>query len=152
LSAIGAIDFAGGITIHTPAGVAAMVVSLCLQKRRNLEKLDMTYHNISLLVIGGAIIWAGWYAFNGCSALAGNASAAVALLNTHLSGCIAALMWVALTYRLDKCFHVTDCVNGAMAGLAGVTPGSGFVAPQAAVIIGFLVGAASWSISRPMHP
>jgi Amt family ammonium transporter len=61
LSALGAIDFAGGITIHSVAGWAGMIVSLMLQKRRNIEKLEMTHHNIPMLVTGGTIVWAGWY-------------------------------------------------------------------------------------------
>jgi len=148
LSGIGAIDFAGGVTIHTVAGVAAMVVSLMLQKRRNIEKLQMTHHNIPLLVIGGTIVWAGWYSFNGCSALAANATASLALLNTHISASVSGLTWVMLTYRQDKCFHVTDAINGAFAGLAGITPGSGFVASQGAFCIGLCVGVASWSTAK----
>jgi ankyrin repeat protein len=104
----------------------------------------MTHHNIPLLVIGGTLVWAGWYSFNGCSALAANVTAGLTLLNTHLSGSTGALCWVALTYRHDKCFHVTDIMNGAFAGLAGVTPCSGYAEPQGAVIIGLLTGVASW--------
>jgi Amt family ammonium transporter len=144
MSGFGVTDFAGGITIHTNAGVAGLVVSLVLQKRRNLEKLQMTHHNIPLLVIGGTLVWAGWYSFNGCSALAANVTAGLTLLNTHLSGSTAALCWVALTYRHDKCFHVTDIMNGAFAGLAGVTPCSGYAEPQGAFVIGLLTGVTSW--------
>ena len=140
----GALDFAGGMNIHTSAGCAGLVVSKMLAPRRNLEKLRMTHHNIPLLVIGGTIVWAGWYSFNGCSALAGTASAAAALLNTHLSASTSGLTWVLLTYRQDRCFHVTDMMNGAFAGLAGITPGSGWVPDWAAVVTGFLVGCASW--------
>lgn len=141
---MGCLDFAGGITIHTTAGVAAMVISLMLKPRRNVEKLVMTHHDISLLVIGGTIIWAGWYSFNGCSALVGGASAGAALLNTHLSASVSGLTWVLLTYRRDGCFHVTDMFNGAFAGLAGVTPGSGFIPSQAAFCYGIIIGTASW--------
>jgi len=148
MSGIGVTDFAGGVTIHTVAGVAGLVVSLCLQKRRNIERLEMTHHNISLLVIGGTIIWAGWYSFNGCSALAANATAGLALLNTHISASISGLTWVILTYRNDKCFHVTDVMNGSFAGLAGITPGSGFVASQGAFCIGIIIGICSWSTCK----
>jgi Amt family ammonium transporter len=144
LADLGAIDFAGGMNIHTSAGCAALVVSLMLAPRRNLEKLRMSHHNIPLLVIGGTIVWAGWYSFNGCSALGGNAVAANALLNTHLSACMSGLTWVFLTYRRDRCFHVTDMMNGAFAGLAGVTPGSGWIPDWAAVLTGLVVGVASW--------
>lgn len=144
MATMGCIDFAGGITIHTTAGVAAMVISLMLKPRRNVEKLAMSHHNISLLVIGGTIIWAGWYSFNGCSALVGGATAAAALLNTHISASVSGLTWVLLTYRRDGCFHVTDMFNGAFAGLAGVTPGSGFIPSQAAFCYGIIIGTASW--------
>jgi Amt family ammonium transporter len=142
---MGCIDFAGGITIHTTAGVAAMVISLMLKPRRNVERLAMTHHNISLLVIGGTIVWAGWYSFNGCSALVGGASAGAALLNTHISASVSGLTWVLLTYRRDGCFHVTDMFNGAFAGLAGVTPGSGWIPSQAAFCYGIIIGSASWN-------
>jgi Amt family ammonium transporter len=141
---LGAIDFAGGMNIHTSAGWAGLVVSKMLAPRRNLEKLRMSHHNIPLLVIGGTIVWAGWYSFNGCSSLAANTQAAHALLNTHLSACTSGLTWVFLTYRRDRCFHVTDMMNGAFAGLAGVTPGSGWIPDWAAVCTGILVGIASW--------
>ena len=77
------------------------MVSLVLQPRRNIEKLHMTHHNIPLLVIGGTLVWAGWYSFNGCSALAANVTAGLTLLNTHLSGSTGALCWVALA-RLGR--------------------------------------------------
>jgi len=144
MAELGCLDFAGGITIHTTAGVAAMVVSNMLKPRRNMERLAMTHHNISLLVIGGTIIWAGWYSFNGCSALVGGATAGAALLNTHISASVSGLTWVLLTYRNDGCFHVTDMMNGAFAGLAGVTPGSGFIPSQAAFCYGIIIGSASW--------
>jgi Amt family ammonium transporter len=150
LSALGAIDFAGGITIHSVAGWAGMIVSLMLQKRRNIEKLEMTHHNIPMLVTGGTIVWAGWYSFNGCSALVGGVQAANTLLNTHLSASLSGLCWVFLTYREDSCFHVTDIMNGAFAGLAGITPGSGFVNSQGAFVIGICVGCASWWTCRKL--
>jgi len=181
---LGAIDFAGGMNIHTSAGCAGLVVAKMLAPRRNLEKLRMSHHNIPLLVIGGTIVWAGWYSFNGedatsgrpmpssiihhhtaprskppprpllllapfllhpgCSSLAANSIAAHALLNTHLSASTSGLTWVFLTYRRDRCFHVTDMMNGAFAGLAGVTPGSGWIPDWAAVLTGIAVGVASW--------
>lgn len=110
MGALGVKDFAGGITIHTTAGVAALVVSVMLATRRNVKSLAMTHHNIPLLVVGGSLTWAGWYSFNGCSALAANSTAASALLKTHISACASGLTWVILTYRVDHCFHVRAVV------------------------------------------
>ena len=90
LAARGTMDFAGGITIHTSSGVAAFVVSLVLQRRKETDA--PTQHNVPLAIVGGSLIWAGWYSFNGGSATQANGQAAVALLNTHLSCCTAAFL------------------------------------------------------------
>ena len=141
---LGVMDFAGGIVIHTTSGVAAFTISLMLEKRKGLEHLSHSYHNLPVTVIGGVLIWAGWYFFNAGSSLSANFQAANALLNTHVAACMGGLVWVTLSYFRDGQFHLLDILNGALAGLAGITPGSGFVSSQSACFIGALVGVVSY--------
>lgn len=144
LSTLGVMDFAGGIVIHTTSGVAALTISMMLEKRKGLEHVTHSYHNLPVTVIGGVLIWAGWYFFNGGSALASNFQAANALLNTHIAACMGGLVWVTLSYFRDNQFHLLDILNGALAGLAGITPASGFVSSQSACFIGAFVGVVSY--------
>jgi Amt family ammonium transporter len=144
LSTLGVMDFAGGIVIHTTSGVAALTISLMLEKRKGLEHLTHSYHNLPVTVIGGVLIWAGWYFFNGGSALSANFQAANALLNTHIAACMGGLVWVTLSYFRDRQFHLLDILNGALAGLAGITPASGFVSSQSACFVGTFVAVVSY--------
>lgn len=143
IMALGVMDFAGGLTIHTSSGTAAFVAATYLQRREKLGERPQ-HHNMPLSILGGSLIWAGWYFFNGGSALKANAQAAVALLNTHLAGCAGALVWTALAYARDKHWHLSEIIGGAFAGLAAVTPGSGYVSPGSAIIIGILGGISSF--------
>lgn len=144
LSTLGVMDFAGGIVIHTTSGISALTISMMLEKRKGLEHLSHSYHNLPVTVIGGVLIWGGWYFFNGGSALSANFQAANALLNTHLAACMGGLVWVTLSYFRDGQFHLLDILNGALAGLAGITSGSGYVSSQSACFIGAVVGAVSY--------
>ena len=96
----GVLDFAGGLTIHATSGVAAVVVACFQERRRNFKTLctDGTAHNMPLFLIGGALVWAGWYSFNGGSALAANRLAASALVNTQISACASCLVWSLISY------------------------------------------------------
>jgi Amt family ammonium transporter len=91
-------------------------------------------------MIGTVLIWAGWYSFNGGSALAANDQSAYALVNTHMAACFSSLVWLCFSVIGSKKFSMTEVLSGTLAGLAGVTPGSGFVGPQAAAAIGLIVG------------
>lgn len=135
----GAIDFAGGTVIHAATGAAALVVITMLEKRKSHLSIGGG-HNIPFVVLGGSIIWAGWYSFNGGSALAANGIATTAVTNTHLSASCGALVWSILFKIIDGKWHVCGIINGALAGLAAITPGSGYVEPWAACIIGILAG------------
>lgn len=142
------VDFAGGITIHTSTGVAALAVSLVLQGRvkdtGDVGDHVQGRHNLPIAILGGALIWGGWYSFNGGSAYAANGQAALAVLNTHMSACSSACLWVVLTYWRDERWHLTEIMNGAFAGLAAVTPGSGFMSPGSALVVGVVGGASSY--------
>jgi len=142
----GVLDFAGGLTIHTTSGIAAVVVSMVLETRRGFhsESGIRNSHNVPLAAIGGIIIWAGWYSFNGGSALQANYQAASALLCTQISACFSTATWAVLLYVTEGTIPVTDVMGGALAGLAGITPASGYVDVVAAPFVGIASGLGSF--------
>ena len=150
LATWGVLDFAGGLTIHTSTGVAALSVTLVLSGRLKVHGLQ--HHNLPLAILGGSIIWGAWYSFNGGSAYKANGQAAIAVMNTHISACASALIWTLASYYRDSRWHLTEIMNGAFAGLAAITPGSGFVNPQAALLIGVGGGIASYGWVSHVKP
>lgn len=131
LANMGILDFAGGLTIHTSAGVGALVISFFLDKRKQTKAVvEGKASNLTLTMIGTVLIWAGWYSFNGGSALAANDQAAFAVINTHMSASFSSLMWLVLSYYMgNKKFSMVEVLSGTLAGLAAITPGSGFMSP-----------------------
>lgn len=141
LADLGVMDFAGGIVVHETAGLAALVVAIFLGGRRGFAKGDLTPpHNPGMVMIGAAMLWVGWFGFNAGSQLAADGGAAMALVVTHVSAATASLTW-ALYERIKhgKCSMV-GMVTGAIAGLASITPASGFVGPIGALVIGAVAG------------
>jgi ammonium transporter, Amt family len=136
----GVIDFAGGIVVHTTAGISALVVALMLGKRIGFPKTLMLPHSPALTVVGAGLLWVGWFGFNGGSALAANDAAASAIINTHVAASVAALVWMLVErIKVGKATAV-GFATGAIAGLATITPAAGTVGPGGAVIIGLLAG------------
>jgi Amt family ammonium transporter len=137
----GVIDFAGGIVVHTTAGVSALVVALMLGKRIGFPKTLMLPHSPSLTVAGAGLLWVGWFGFNGGSALAASDDgAAAAIINTHMAASVAALVWMLIErIKVGKSTAV-GFATGAVAGLATITPAAGSVGPGGAVIIGLMAG------------
>jgi Amt family ammonium transporter len=136
----GVIDFAGGIVVHTTAGVSALVVALMLGRRVGFPKTLMLPHSPALTVAGAGLLWVGWFGFNGGSALAANDAAASAIINTHVAASMAALIWLLIErIKVGKSTAV-GFATGAVAGLATITPAAGTVGPGGAVIIGALAG------------
>ncbi|MFY7835624.1 MAG: ammonium transporter [Novosphingobium sp.] len=134
----GTMDFAGGIVVHTTAGISALVVAMLLGKRAGFPKTLMLPHSPSLTMAGAALLWVGWFGFNGGSALAANDDAASAIINTHVAACVAALVWIAIEkLSVGKATSV-GFATGAIAGLATVTPAAGYIAPGAAMLFGAL--------------
>jgi Amt family ammonium transporter len=141
LAGQGTIDFAGGIVVHTTAGVSALVIALMIGPRRGFPDALQPPHSPGLTMAGAGMLWVGWFGFNGGSALAASGGAAMAILATHLAACAAALTWMALEWaRLGKPTSV-GLVTGAVAGLATITPASGYVGPMGAIAIGLAGGA-----------
>jgi Amt family ammonium transporter len=136
LSNLGVLDFAGGIVVHTTAGVSALVVAIMLGKRMGWPKTLMLPHSPALTVAGAAMLWVGWFGFNGGSALAATDDASSAILNTHIAASMAALVWILIEkFKVGKPTAV-GVATGAIAGLATITPAAGFVGPGASILIG----------------
>jgi Amt family ammonium transporter len=130
-------DFAGGIVVHETAGLAALVIAYLLGKRRNRTTPP---HNPGFVMLGAAMLWVGWFGFNAGSQLAADGAAAMALTVTHLSAAAASLSW-ALWERLKYGkASLVGMVTGTIAGLASITPASGFVGPLEAIVIGAIAG------------
>ena len=130
-------DFAGGIVVHQTAGLAALVLAAMLGERKDKSKPP---HNPGMVMIGAAMLWVGWFGFNGGSELAANGSAAMALTVTHISAAAASLTWIAYErIRYGKA-SLVGLVTGTIAGLASITPASGEVSPVEALIIGSIAG------------
>ncbi len=137
LSEWGVKDFAGGIVVHETAGLAALVLAVMLGPRRDPSKPP---HAPATVMIGASMLWVGWFGFNAGSQLAADGGAAMALVVTHISAAAAALSWaVAEKLRYGKSSMV-GLVTGAIAGLASITPASGYVGPIEALIIGSIAG------------
>ena len=135
-SRLGTMDFAGGIVVHTTAGVSALVAALLLGKRTGFPRTQMLPHSPALTMIGAAMLWVGWFGFNGGSSLTATDDAASAIINTHAAACAAALAWLAIEkISIGKPTSV-GFATGAIAGLATVTPAAGFIAPGAAILFG----------------
>ncbi|PTX55956.1 ammonium transporter [Litoreibacter ponti] len=130
-------DFAGGIVVHQTAGLAALVVAVFLGQRRDKSKPP---HNPGMVMIGAAMLWVGWFGFNGGSQLAADGTAAMALTVTHISAATASLSWALWErIRYGKA-SLVGMVTGTIAGLASITPASGSVGPVEALIIGGVAG------------
>jgi Amt family ammonium transporter len=140
-TAVGTRDFAGGIVVHTTAGVSALVAALILGKRQGFPRTLMLPHAPSLTMAGAALLWMGWFGFNGGSALAANDDAASAIINTHVAACMAAMVWLAIERVTVGKPTSVGFATGAVAGLATVTPAAGFISPGAAILFGAIAAA-----------
>jgi Amt family ammonium transporter len=140
LSKMGALDFAGGLVVHATAGVSALVLAGILGKRDGFPGELHPPHAPGLTMAGAAMLWVGWYGFNGGSALTASADAGMAILVTHMSACAAAAVWSAIEWLRFGRPSLVGAVTGVVAGLATVTPASGFVGPIGGVILGAASG------------
>jgi Amt family ammonium transporter len=141
---LGVLDFAGGIVVHTTAGVAALVACLVIGPREGYPHNPMPPHNLTMTVMGTGMLWVGWFGFNGGSALGANGNAAMAIVATQVSASAAAATWMAIEWLRQGKPSVLGIATGAVAGLAAVTPASGFVGPLGGLCIGVAAGALCW--------
>jgi ammonium transporter, Amt family len=140
LGKLGALDFAGGTVIHILSGVGALSAALIIGKRKGYRKEPIYPHNLTMTMIGAAILWFGWFGFNAGSALAANGVAGLAFFTTHIATATAALSWIIFEKIIRGKPTTLGFASGAVAGLVAVTPAAGFVTPLPAMVIGFVAG------------
>eukprot|EP01112_Ceratiomyxa_fruticulosa_P000278 TRINITY_DN10266_c0_g1_i1.p1 TRINITY_DN10266_c0_g1~~TRINITY_DN10266_c0_g1_i1.p1 ORF type:complete len:445 (-),score=64.35 TRINITY_DN10266_c0_g1_i1:232-1566(-) len=145
LADMGVVDFAGGIVIHTAAGSSSLVIALFMGRRKDFDKYGGEFppSNLPLAALGAALLFMGWFGFNSGSALAAGPIAVSAVVSTQIGGSCSAVMWIALAWFRGKP-SCTSILNGVIAGLAGITPASGFINSQSTIILGFIIGLASY--------
>jgi len=139
LASIGAIDFAGGMVVHISAGFAALALAVVVGKRAGYGQYTMEPHNIPMTLLGAALLWFGWFGFNGGSALAANGMAVNAIVVTNTAAAAGALSWMAISWYYGKPSSL-GMITGAVAGLGTITPAAGYVTPLIAVLIGAIAG------------
>ena len=138
---LGALDFAGGLVVHISSGIAALAAAILVGKRRDFGKAPMPPHNLTMTLTGTALLWFGWYGFNGGSALASGAGATAAFLVTHIAAGAGALAWLFAEWIRAKRPTALGFASGAIAGLVAITPAAGFVDPLPSIAIGLIAGA-----------
>lgn len=140
LAEMGVMDFAGGIVVHATAGVSAIVIAVVLGPRRGYPDHVPPPHNPGMTATGAAMLWVGWYGFNGGSQLAADGGAGMAIAATHIAAATAALVWTGIEWAKFGKPSLVGAVTGVIAGLATVTPASGFVGPMGGLILGAAAG------------
>ena len=140
LRELGALDFAGGIVVHISAGMGALAAALLMGKRRGYPTDMSPPHNLPFAILGAALLWFGWFGFNAGSALGANGLSVSAFVATHMSGAAAAVAWAVVEWIRGRRPTALGTISGAIAGLACITPASGYVTPLAAVAIGAIAG------------
>ncbi len=141
---MGVLDFAGGTVVHINAGVAGLVAAIVVGKRVGFGKEAMPPHNLVLTLIGGSLLWLGWFGFNAGSAVAADGRAGMAMLVTMVATSAAALSWMFAEWVAKGRPSLLGIVSGAIGGLVAITPAAGFVAPVGALIIGLIAGVACY--------
>ena len=144
LAGLGALDFAGGAVVHISSGISALVCALVLGARQGYGTDYMAPHNLPMVLLGTGLLWVGWFGFNAGSALGANETAVVAFVATHTAAVAAALSWMAVEWWHRGTPTVLGIASGAVAGLAMVTPGAGFVSPFSALFMGLVAGGLSY--------
>ena len=136
LAKMGALDFAGGTVVHVNAGVAALVAAMVLGPRKDYGRRAFVPHNVAFTVLGAGLLWFGWFGFNAGSALAANASAALAFTNTMLAPAATLFVWTLLDLKRTGKATAVGAATGIVVGLVAVTPAAGFVSPLGAILLG----------------
>ena len=139
LKSLGALDFAGGIVVHVSSGISALVLAIMLGRRIGYNHKPIRPHNLPFTVLGGALLWFGWFGFNAGSALAADGIAANAFITTNTATAAAGLTWALIEWWHNGTPTILGTVTGAVAGLVAITPACGFVNPMNAMIIGMMV-------------
>jgi ammonium transporter, Amt family len=143
LARLGTLDFAGGTVVHVSSGVAALVAAWVLGPRLARSQ-EQQPHDRTMMLLGAALLWFGWFGFNSGSALAANGLAAIAFVNTNVAASMGALVWMTIAWYRENAPNSTGVAAGAVAGLVAITPAAGFVTPAAAIVIGGIAAAACY--------
>ena len=136
----GVIDFAGGLVVHATAGISALVYVLLLGKRKSFPNDLSPPHRPGIVMMGAAMLWVGWFGFNGGSQLAADGGAGMALLVTHIAASVATMTWIALEAMSNRKPTLVGAATGTIAGLATVTPAAGVLGPGGALLMGLAGG------------
>jgi Amt family ammonium transporter len=136
LHELGALDFAGGLVVHISAGLSALAAAIIIGKRIGFKSENMAPHNVPMTILGGILLWFGWFGFNAGSALTAGSLAANAFIVTNTSAAAGTLSWMAISWKHGGKPNALGIVTGGVAGLAAITPASGFVGPLWAIVIG----------------
>jgi ammonium transporter, Amt family len=143
---LGALDFAGGNVVHISSGVTGLVLAVVLGKRKDIDSTNP--HNLPLTILGGALVWLGWYGFNVGSALTLNDVAMTAFINTNTAAAAGIIGWIFIEWIVNKKPTMLGAISGAVAGLVAITPAAGFVTPLSSILIGFIGGSVCyWGVS-----
>jgi len=140
LGGAGVLDFAGGTVVHINSGIAGLVAAIIIGKRKGYGVENLAPHNVTLTLIGGSMLWVGWFGFNAGSAGAANGAAGMAMVVTQIATAGAALSWMLVEWMTHRKPTVLGIVSGAVAGLVAITPAAGFVTPGGALLIGIVAG------------
>jgi ammonium transporter, Amt family len=140
---MGALDFAGGAVVHVNAGAAAVVAAMVVGSRKDYGRQALLPHDVTYVLLGAALLWFGWFGFNGGSALAADETAALALVNTMLAPAGALLVWMILDIVRTGRVTAVGAATGIVVGLVAVTPAAGFVGPMSAIVIGAIAAVPS---------
>ena len=140
LAQMGVMDFAGGLVVHTTAGISALVIAKILGARNGFPRSVKPPHSPVIAMIGAALLWVGWFGFNAGSALAANQNAAMAMLVTHISAAAATITWMLIDWYKNGKPGLVGMITGMVAGLATVTPASGYIGPIGGLILGISSG------------
>ncbi len=145
LRVMGALDFAGGTVVHITAGITALASAMVIGRRVGVKPGQVVpASNVPLVILGGTLLWFGWFGFNAGSALSASPLAVNAFVVTHTAAAASALVWMFLSYAETKKPSAMATVTGAVCGLVAITPASGFVGPIASIAIGIIAGVATW--------
>ena len=149
LHSMGVIDFAGGLVVHLTAGVSAVAAALVLGRRNGIdENRETRPNNIPFIILGAALLWFGWFGFNGGSALAADGIAVQAIVNTNMAAAAAGVSWMLLDWTRKGKPSAVGIAIGAVAGLVAITPAAGYVNTMDAIIIGLIGGLVSNLVSN----
>ena len=144
LAKLGALDFAGGTVVHVNAATAALVAALVIGQRKDYARQAILPHNVPFVLLGAGLLWFGWFGFNAVSALAANASASLAFVNTMLAPAGTLVVWTLLDIVRSRKATAVGAATGIVVGLVAITPAAGFISPMAALVLGAVAAIPSY--------